>query len=143
MKKKPIRLIFLLVCLTVVLSTVASASTTASAYIAATSTWLTRDTNNPNIIEVNFYIVGTGTMDQIGAEWILLYVRDGNTWNLVKDFECTDPLYASTLMRSNSSAHVGYVTYTGSASKQYYATVRFYSEKDGGSDYFDHNTPVG
>ena len=82
-------------------------------------------------------------MDQIGAEWILLYERTGNTWNLVKDFECTDPYYASTLMRSNSAGHVGYVTYTGSASKQYYAKVRFYSERYGGSDYFDQNTPVG
>lgn len=144
MKKRTIRILTLVILLSLFLSMAASASVNASEYIAITSTWLTRDSNDPNTVKINFYIVGTtSSMDQIGAKWILLYERDGNTWNLVKDFECTDPLYASTLMRANSSAHVGYVTYAGSASKQYYAAVRFYSEKDGGSDYFDQETPIG
>ena len=110
MKRKTLRVVAILVLLSLALATTSFASTTASAYITATSTWLTRDTNDPNTVKVNFYIVGTDIEDQIGAEWILLYEKIGNMWNLVKDFECTDPLYASTLMRSNSSAHVGYVT---------------------------------
>ena len=143
MKKKTLRIIAILILLSLILTTTSFASTTASAYITVTNTWLTRDANDPNTVKVNFYIVGTDTEDQIGAKWILLYERDGNAWNLVKHYDYSDPLYASTLMRTNSSAHVGYVTYTGSASKQYYAAVRFYSEKDGGSDYFDHETPIG
>lgn len=143
MKKRTIRIIALVVALSLILSTVAFAATTASAYIAATNAWITRDSNDSSTVEVNFYIVGTNTMDQIGAKKILLYEQTTHGWILVKTYNYTDSLYASTLMKSNSGMHAGYVTYDGSASKGYYAVVKFYSEKDGGSDNYNHETPIG
>ncbi len=140
MRKKGLQIIAIIIVVTMLLSTVAFASETASAYIAITSAWITRDGND---VEVNFYIVGTNTMDQIGVTKILLYEKNGDRWSLVQRFEYTDPLYASEMMGSNSGIQAGYVTYSGSASKQYYAKCRFYAEKDGGSDTYDQNTPIG
>ena len=138
MRKKTIRIIALIIVLTMLLSTAVFASMNASAYIAATSAWITRDGNT---VKVNFYIVGTDAMDQIGVKYIYLYAKTGNTWYLVKTFRYTDPLYAY-IMDTNTSAHAAYVTYSGSASKSYYADCRFYAEKDGGSDTIQQNTPT-
>ena len=139
MRKKSIRITALVIVLMLILSTFAYATVTASAYIAATSAWITRDGNN---VKVNFYIVGTNTMDQIGVKYIYLYEKNGNTWSLVKTFSYTNPLYASTMMGSSTGAKSGHVTYAGSASKNYYADCRFYAEKDGGSDTIPQETPI-
>jgi hypothetical protein len=121
------------------MSTAAYATVTASEYIAATSAWITRDGND---VKVNFFIVGTNMMDKIGVKYIYLYEKNGNTWSLVEAFDYTDPSYASTMMGSNTSAKSGHVTYSGYASKHYYADCRFYAEKDGGSDTFQQDTPT-
>ena len=139
MRKKTLRIFAFIIVLTMLLSTVAFAATNASAYIAATNAFITRDGNT---IEVNFWIVGTGTMDQIGVKYIYLYEKTGNTWYWVKTFAYTDPLYATTLMGSSTHYKAGYVTYSGSASKSYYADCRFYAEKDGGSDTIQQYTPT-
>ncbi len=139
MKKKTLRILALVLALALLLSTAAFAAMNASAYITATSAWITRDGNT---VEVNFWIVGTDTMDQIGVKYIYLYEKNGSSWNWVKTFAYTNPLYASTLMDSSSGAHVGYVTYSGSATKSYYADCRFYAEKDGGSDTIQQYTPT-
>ena len=139
MRKKFFRIITLILALTLMLSTVAFAAVNASAYINVTNAWITRDGNT---VEVNFWIVGTDTMDQIGVKYIYLYEKNGSSWNWVKTFAYTNPLYASTLMDSSSGAHVGYVTYSGSATKSYYADCRFYAAKDGGSDTIQQDTPT-
>ena len=139
MRKKSIRVLVLVIALTLLLSTAAFAAINASAYITATNAFITRDGNT---VEVNFWIIGTDTMDQIGVKYIYLYEKNGYSWNLVKTFAYTNPLYAATLMDSSSSAHAGYVTYSGSASKNYYADCRFYAEKDGGSDTIQQDTPT-
>ena len=139
MRKKSLRTIALIVALVLLLSSTVFAAENASDYIAVTSAWITRDGNT---VEVNFYIVGTGTMDQIGVKYIYLYEKNGYTWSLVKTFAYTDPLYATTLMDSSSAGHAGYVTYSGSASKSYFANCRFYAEKNGGSDTISQNTPT-
>ena len=139
MRKKSIRVLALVIALTLLLSTAAFAAINASAYITATNAFITRDGNT---VEVNFWIIGTDTMDQIGVKYIYLYEKNGYSWNLVKTFAYTNPLYAATLMDSSSGAHAGYVTYSGSASKNYYADCRFYAEKDGGSDTIQQNTPT-
>jgi len=139
MRKKTFRIFAFVIMLTILLSTVAFAAINASAYIAATNAFITRDGNT---VEVNFWIVGTDTMDQIGVKYIYLYEKNGNSWNWVKTFAYTNPQYASTLMDSSSGAHVGYVTYSGSATKSYYADCRFYAEKDGGSDTIQQDTPT-
>lgn len=139
MKKKLARIIALVIVMTLILSVAAFAAMTESDYIAATSAWITR---SGNTVKVNFYIVGTGTMDQIGVKKVYLYEKNGNAWNLVKTFDYTDPQYASTMMASSTTAKVGNLTYSGSATKSYYADCRFYAEKDGGSDTIQQNTPT-
>ncbi len=139
MSKKILRIISLVIALTLILSSAAFAIVSSSAYIAATSAWITRDGDD---VKVNFYIVGRNIMDKIGVKYIYLYERNGNTWSLVETFDYTDSLYASTMMGSNTSIKSGHVTYSGYASKNYYATCRFYAEKDGGSDTFQQNTPT-
>lgn len=139
MRKKAARIIALIMALTLLLASTAFAAVNASDYINATSAWITRDGNT---VEVNFWIVGTDTMDQIGVKYIYLYEKNGYSWNLVKTFAYTNPLYAATLMDSSSSAHAGYVTYSGSAYKNYYADCRFYAEKGGGSDTIQQYTPT-
>ena len=139
MRKKTLRIFAVIFVLTMLLSTAAFAATNASAYIAATNAFITRDGNT---VEVNFWIVGTDTMDQIGVKYIYLYEKNGNTWNWVKTFAYTNPLYSATMMDSSTAGHAAYVTYSGSASKSYYADCRFYAEKDGGSDTIQQNTPT-
>ncbi|MBR3586064.1 MAG: hypothetical protein IKO00_08595 [Oscillospiraceae bacterium] len=138
MRKKFFRIIALIIALTMLLSTAAFAAVNASAYINVTNAWITRDGNT---VKVNFWIVGTDTMDKIGVKYIYLYEKTGNTWYWVKTFSYTDPLYPN-MMDTNTSAHATYVTYSGSASKSYYADCRFYAEKDGGSDTIQQNTPT-
>ncbi len=139
MSKINLRVIVLVIALMLILTTAAYAAVSASAYIAATSAWITRDGDN---VKVNFYIVGTNTMDKIGVKYIYLYEKNGNTWRVVETFDYTDPLYASAMMDTNSGAHSGHVTYTGDATKKYFADCRFYAEKDGGSDTFQQYTPT-
>lgn len=139
MRKKSFRVLALVIALTLLLSTAAFAAINASAYITATNAFITR---NGNTVEVDFWIVGTDTMDQIGIKYIYLYEKNGYSWNLVKTFAYTNPIYSATLMDSNTGAHAGYVTYSGSAYKNYYADCRFYAEKDGGSDTISQETPT-
>ena len=113
MNKRFFRIVALAVALMLLFATTAFATMTASEYINATSAWIERDGNT---VEVDFYIIGTDTMDQIGVKYIYLYEKNGNTWSRVKTYAYTDPLYASTLMASSIHAHAGYVTYSGSAS---------------------------
>lgn len=139
MRKIHLRFIALIIAFTLLLPTVAFASMDASAYIAATSAWIERDGNT---VEVDFFIVGTDTMDQIGVKYIYLYEEIDHGWRLVKTFAYTNPLYTN-MMDSNTYLHASYVTYNGSASKRYYADCRFYAEKDGGSDTYQQYTPIG
>ena len=139
MKKKTLRSIALIIALTLVLSVAAIAAENASEYIAVTNAWITRDGNT---VEVNFYVIGTGTMDMIGVKYVYLYEKTGNTWHLVETYDYTDPQYAADMMNYNSSAKAAYLPYSGSASKSYYADCRFYAEKDGGSDTIQQNTPT-
>ena len=139
MSKRNLRVIVLVIALMLILTTAAYAAVSASAYIAATSAWITRDGDN---VKVNFYIVGTNIMDKIGVKYIYLYEKNGNTWSLVETFDYTDPSYALTMMGSSTSIKSGHVTYSGYASKNYFADCRFYAEKDGGSDTFQQDTPT-
>ena len=139
MRKKTLRILAIVILLSMLLTTAAFATVTASEYIAVTSAWITREGNT---VKVNFYIIGTGTMDKIGVKYIYLYEKNGNSWNLVKTFDYTHSQYASTMMALSTTAQAGNLTYSGSATKSYYADCRFYAEKDGGSDTIQQNTPT-
>jgi hypothetical protein len=139
MRKRNLRLLALIIVLTLILSTTAFATLKASAYIAATNTWISRDGDT---VTVNFYVVGTNIMDMIGVKKIYLYEKTGNTWYLVETYDYTDTNYAAEMMGYNSGFKSGGVDYSGSASKCYYADVRFYAERAGGSDTIPQNTPI-
>lgn len=139
MKRKTFRIITFIFALTLLLSTAAFAAINASAYIAATNTWITRAGNT---VKVNFSIVGTGTMDMIGVKYVYLYERNGTDWDLVETFDYTDPDYDDIMMDTDISGHAGYLPYSGYANKSYYADVRFYAERNGGSDTYQQDTPT-
>ena len=139
MRKRTFRIITLIVVMTLLLSTAAFAAMNASEYIAATNPWITR---SGNTVEVNFSIVGTSTMDKIGVKYVYLYEKNGNCWDLVKTFAYTNSLYEDIMMDADISGHAGYLSYSGSASKNYYADCRFYAEKNGGSDTIQQDTPT-
>ena len=82
-------------------------------------------------------------MDKIGATKIFLYEQNGTTWSRVITFDSDDSQYSSAIIATNTYTISSHVTYSeGSASKNYYAIVYFYAEKDGGSDTIPQDTPV-
>ena len=131
MKKKTLRLFIFVVVLSLLLSTMAFASQTSSAYIAATNAYFTRSGNNVNIY---FSIIGRGLMNEIGVSEIYLYEKTGNTWNLVYTFDSSDPDYTDDMLSYDTTAKADHVTYSGSSSKDYYALLHFYAADDNGSD---------
>lgn len=140
MKKKGLRVFAAAIILTLLFSTVSYASQTSSEYIAITNAYITRSGNDVNIY---FYVVGCNFMDKIGATKIFLYEQNGTTWSRVITFDSDDSQYTSDMINTNNYIKSSHVTYTeGSATKNYYAIVRFYAEKDGGSDTIPQDTPV-
>lgn len=140
MKTKALRILTVVIILLTLLSTVAHASQTSSAYIAITNAYITRSGDDVNVY---FYIVGRDFMDKIGAMEIRIFEQNGTTWSRVKTFDSDDSQYTSDMISSNTTAKSSHVTYTeGSASKNYYAIVYFYAEKDGGSDTIPQETPT-
>ena len=140
MRKKIIRVVSFVVLLSLLLSSVAFASMNSSAYIASTSAYISKSGSD---IKVYFLITGKNFMDKIGATYIYLYERNGNTWSLVQTFDSTDPAYSAQMMGTNTSAKSSHVTYTsGDSSKYYYAIVHFYAERNGGSDTIIQDTPA-
>lgn len=141
MNKKAFRVFIAAIILTLLFSTVSYASQTSSEYIAITNAYITRSGDNVNVY---FYIVGCHTfMDRIGATKVYVYEQNGTTWSLVKTFDSDDSLYTSDMIDTNTGAKSSHVTYTeGSATKNYYALVKFYAEKDGGSDTIPQETPT-
>lgn len=140
MNKKALRVIAVTIILTLLLSTISYASQTSSEYIAITNAYITRSGNDVNVY---FYIVGCNFMDKIGATEIRIFEQNGTSWNRVKTFDSNDSQYSSAMIATDTYTISSHVTYTeGSASKNYYAIVYFYAEKDGGSDTIPQETPT-
>ena len=128
---KVVRVIAILIILSVFLSMATFAAQNSSAYISSTSAYFTRSGNDVNIY---FSIVGRHIMNEIGVSKILLYEKNGNTWSKVYTFDSNDPDYTSNLLSYSTSGKADHVTYSGSATKDYYAKVYFYAADDDGSD---------
>ena len=141
MKRRIICSISLILVFVFLFSTVSFAAETSSLYIAATNAYITRSGDDVNVY---FYIVGCDIhMDKIGATKIFLYEQNGTTWSRVITFDSDDSQYTSAMLGTNTGIKSSHVTYTeGSAAKNYYAIVKFYAEKDGGSDTIPQDTPV-
>lgn len=85
-------------------------------------------TNNNGRVEVFFRIVGTGTMNSIGA--VQIKIRDSSdTVHKTFNYKTT-----SGMMSYSSAAHMGTVVYYGSASTSYYAEVNFQASNNSGTD---------
>ena len=84
-------------------------------------------------IQIWFDVMGTGTMDEIGALSIMLYESsDGSNWTLVKTFlhdSTSDMLFEDDYY---VSSHVSWAN--GSTSKQYKAYVCVWAGKNGTGD---------
>ena len=138
MARRTVRIISIVLLISVLLSTAAFAAMNSSAYIAYTSAVVSKSGNTINEV---FGINGKNIMDKIGVTTIYLYEKNGNRWSLVKTFDYTDPLYAADMMTTNSSIKYDSVSYSGDGSKDYYANVNFYAERNGGYDTYSQNTP--
>lgn len=136
--KKIIRIVALCLLLSLLLSFAAFAAMESSAYISYTSAVITKSGNTINVV---FEIYGRNIMDKIGVTTIYLYEKTGNTWYLVKTFDYTDPLYAADMMAYNTGIKYDSVSYSGNGSKDYYANVNFYAERNGGYDTYSQDTP--
>lgn len=137
MKKRILRILALVFVVSMLLSTIAFAVQDSSAYIGATSAYITYSGNN---INVYFTVVGSHRMDEIGVSEILLYEQNGNTWSLVCDFEADNPTYTADMLSYNASAKADHVTYSGNSTKNYYAIVYFYAADANGSDTIEYIT---
>ena len=73
-------------------------------------------------------------MNEIGVSEIRLFEKTGNIWSRVYTFDSDDPTYTSSMLSYNTSAKGDYVTYSGSANKDYLAILYFYAADDDGSD---------
>lgn len=84
-------------------------------------------------IQIWFDVMGTGTMDELGALRIMLYESSdgGNTWKWVKTYLHED--YAS-MLAYDDYYHCSYVSYQGSSSKTYKAYVCIWAGKNGSGD---------
>ena len=131
MKKKTIRILVLVLIFSMLFSSIAFAAENSSAYIAATSAYITYSGND---INVYFTVVGKRLMNEIGTSEILLYEQNGNTWRRVYTFYADNPAYTADMLSYNASAKADHVTYSGDSTKNYSAIVYFYASDNNGSD---------
>lgn len=132
------KLVCAVLCTLMVISvmiTPAFAAMESNAYIESYSAQITLKGNGK--IRVDFGTHGTGTMDVIGAETILLYENG----SLVRTYSKDNLLYSSMLVGTNRWYFYGGVDYNGVAGRTYYAEVKHYAEDSTGSGYIWQQTP--
>ena len=79
-------------------------------------------------LDIEFSVIGTRTMIDVGASTITVYNSKGTQ---VARFT---PSSYPNMMGSNSVAHGGVVTFSGTPGQMYYAEVEFYARDSRGSD---------
>lgn len=93
-----------------------------------------------NTLTIDFYVVGTGMLDTIGASTIRIYESsNGTKWTLVETFNSST---TSSMVRSNYYVHDSLITYTCVSSRQYYAIITFYGADSKGSDSKNYTTNI-
>lgn len=124
-----------LVCLLLVFASMAAipayaqeATSRASDYISSYRAYCTK--NSTGTISVSYQVIGTRTMDKIGATTIKVqYSSDQVNWSTAKTFNSYN---YSSMMDTNSAFHGGVVTCTVPTGMYYRAYVVFYCAKDNG-----------
>lgn len=83
-------------------------------------------------VRVYFNVLGTNTMDELGALRIELYEsKDNSSWTWVDTFNHDT---TSGMLSYNDDYHSGYVSYDGVAGRYYKAYVCIWGGKDGDGD---------
>lgn len=91
----------------------------------------TADTGKSGSVTVNFNVNATRVMDSVGASYIVVQEYSNGNWKGVGSY------FGSTsngMLASDTNSTVGFITYTGTAGKQYRALVTVYAGKGTGSD---------
>ena len=133
---KTIRIICIVMAIALLLVTPICAeesSTYSSAFISSYDSFI--DNPSGKTLEIWFDVVGTGKMDEIGAESIELYrSSNGTNWTLVKTFLPED---YPQMICEDTGMNYDCVTYTGSYGYYYKAYVTFYAanSRGCGNDY--------
>jgi len=81
-------------------------------------------------IAIEFDVIGSGTMDYIGAESIAVYYKDGTRW-IFLDENTRDN---SGMSRSNTYSFTNTIYYDGDSGYDYKVVVEIFAENDEGYD---------
>jgi hypothetical protein len=135
---KTIRKIVLIVLVISALSSVSAfaAETRASLYISSYRASVIPTGNGK--VNIEFSVVGTGTMTKIGSSVIQVYKSDGT---LVATFSYTNSGYEN-MMGANTYTHTGSVSYSGISGQSYYSIVTFFAKNSNGSDSKTYTTSL-
>lgn len=104
-----------------------AAEARASAYLSGYGASIVTSSNGK--INIEFRVVGTGTMTQIGASTV--YIYKNGTRIATRSYTAEGNEY---MMGHNTYIHSGSVPYYGVAGQKYYAVVTFYAKNSKGSD---------
>lgn len=128
-RNKLIRTVSVMIIVATLLTTgVFAAESRASSYIETDSATISAFGNG--ILEIKFYIKGTGTMTKIGCKSIVVYEStDNSNWTHVASYY--DSNY-SGLMAQNKIKHSGSFYHQGVAGRYYKATVTVYAGNSSG-----------
>ena len=87
---------------------------------------------------IEYYVIGTNTMDSIGARRIGIQEKNAQgNWSTVKTF------YSSTtagMLSDDSTRHLSTLTYSGTTGKEYRSVISFYAKNSLGSDSATYTT---
>ena len=129
--KKFVRIVCLLVVVTTLVAIPAYAteqSERASLYFSAYRAYCYAASSTK--IEVNFYVVGAGVMDELGASRILVQrSSDQTNWTTVKTFSRA---YYSDMIATNRGTHGATLSCNVDSGYYYRAYVTFYAENSSG-----------
>lgn len=132
--KKIISLILVITILAAIPVYAAAAEARASAYFSSYSAYIS--TSGSGKIDVNFNVVGTGTMTKIGSSVVQIFKADGT-----RVASCSFALNAySYIMGYNTFSHSASVPYAGVSGQRYYAIVTFFAKDSKGSDTLNYTT---
>jgi hypothetical protein len=111
----------------------------ASDFFDSYSANISKTSTTSTTMKISFEVNATGTMTTLGASSIKIYVRNSSTdaWSLLTTL--TSPT-TTGLTGSNRSTYSSSANYTGTAGKQYYASVTFYAVNSSGSGSLSHST---
>ena len=125
--KKTISVILVIVFLVGAPVYAMAAEARASSYFSSYSASITASDNGK--MNINFRVVGTGTMTKLGVSTV--YIYKNGTRIATRSYTADGNEY---MMGSNTAYHSGSVPYVGVAGQKYYAVVTFYAKNSKGSD---------